>query len=100
MKHNLNDKSAFLFNIFSSRISVTGNFTFTYGRARNNEPTANEIQLDGSGRLSVAGNMTITVGNNSGNDNSFEFEMNNTSICTVGGNLGMTISNSNDDDLF
>lgn len=89
------------FNILNSGwMNVTGNFTYTYGRAMDNEATANEIQLDNSGRLSVAGNMTITVGNNNGKSNIFEFEMNNTSVCTIGGNLSMTVSNTNDDDLL
>ena len=89
------------FNILNSgRMNVTGNFTYTYGRAANNESIANEIQLDNSGRLDVTGNMTITVGNNSGNKNNFEFEMNSTSVCNIGGNLSMTLSNTNDDDLL
>ena len=82
----------------SGRMNVTGNFNFTYGRAIDNEPTANEIDLQNSGRLDVNGNMNITLGNNSGRANHFEFAMSSTSICNIGGALNATVSNTNDED--
>lgn len=81
----------------SSRMNVTGNFTYTYGRAANNETDENEIQLDNTARLDVTGTMIITHGNGNGKNNQFDLEMNSTSIMNLG-SMTMTLSNSNDGD--
>ncbi len=82
----------------TGRVNITGNLDFTLNRAQNNQSGGNEIEIINSGRLDVTGNFNATIGNNNGDDNDFEFVMNNTAICNVGGNASLTVSNSNDGD--
>jgi Secretion system C-terminal sorting domain len=98
---NTQDELLQLYVWNNGRMNITGSLTYTYGRAKSNTENDNEIILEDNGRLDVTGNFTINHGNTNGDDNHFTFEMNDNSICNIGGNVSATISNSDDgDDLY
>lgn len=87
-----------LYILNTGRVNVTGNLNYSLNRAQNNSSAGDEIQIEGNGRLDVSGNLTVTTGNTNGNDNEFNFVMNNAAVCNIGGNASFTVSNSDDGD--
>lgn len=82
----------------NGRMNITGSLTWTYGRAANNGDNGCEVLLEDNGRLDVTNNFTVAVGNANGNDSEFRFQMNDNTVCNIGGNVSLTLSNSSDGD--
>ncbi len=84
----------------SGRMNVTGNFTYTFGRAANGTGQGTEILLGDNGMLDIAGTLTMEIGYTRGNNNLLDLVMTGSSVLNAG-NMVHTVTDSDDgDDLF